>query len=58
MNMHRILHLLLVAPVKQPYPSKFTSLIKTSFNENIFQLTGPLWGDSTGDQWIPLTKGQ
>ena len=21
-------------------------------------ITGPLWGESTGDRWIPLTKGQ
>ena len=21
-------------------------------------LTGPFWGESTNDQWIPLTKGQ
>ena len=28
----------------------------TSLNENIFCITGPLWGKSTGCQWIPLTK--
>ena len=22
------------------------------------RITGPLWGESTGDQWIPVTKGQ
>ena len=21
-------------------------------------IIGPLWGESTGDQWIPFTKGQ
>ena len=21
-------------------------------------VTGPLWGEATGHQWIPLTKGQ
>ena len=21
-------------------------------------VTGPLWGESTGDWWIPLTNGQ
>ena len=26
----------------------------TSFNGNIFYITGPLWGESTGHQWIPL----
>ena len=28
----------------------------TSSNENIFRVTGPLWGESTGHRWIPLTK--
>ena len=27
----------------------------TSWNGNIFCVTGPLWGESTGYQWIPLT---
>ena len=25
---------------------------------NAFHITGPLWGQSTGDQWIALTKNQ
>ena len=29
----------------------------TSSNENIFHVTGPLWRESTGHRWIPLTKG-
>ena len=28
----------------------------TSPNGNIFCVTGPLWGESTGHRWIPLTK--
>ena len=28
----------------------------TSSNGNIFRVTGPLWRESTGDRWIPLTK--
>ena len=28
----------------------------TSSNGNIFHVTGPLWGESTGHLWIPLTK--
>ena len=28
----------------------------TSSNGNIFRITGHLWGESTGDRWIPLTK--
>ena len=27
-----------------------------SSNGNIFRVTGPLWGESTGDRWIPITK--
>ena len=27
-----------------------------SSNGNIFHVTGPLWGESTSDQLIPLTK--
>ena len=30
--------------------------IMTSSNGNIFRVTGHLWGESTGDRWIPLTK--
>ena len=33
----------------------FRLTIKTSPKLSI---TGPLWGESTGDRWIPLTKGQ
>ena len=28
----------------------------TSSNENIFHVTGHLWGESTCDRWLPLTK--
>ena len=31
-------------------------IILTSSNENIFCVTGPLWGEYTGHRWIPLTK--
>ena len=27
-----------------------------SSNGNIFCVTGPLWGESTGHRWIPPTK--
>ena len=30
--------------------------LMTSSNGNIFRVTGPLWGESTGHRWIPLTK--
>ena len=30
--------------------------IMTSSNTNIFRVTGPLWGESTGHRWIPHTK--
>ena len=32
------------------------SVMMTSSNGNIFHVTGPLWGEFTGDRWIPLTK--
>ena len=28
----------------------------TSSNGNIFRVTGPLYGEFTGDRWIPFTK--
>ena len=28
----------------------------TSSSGNIFRVTGPVWGESTGHRWIPLTK--
>ena len=28
----------------------------TSSNGNIFRVTGPLWGESIGHRWIPITK--
>ena len=28
----------------------------TLSNGNIFRITGPLWGESTGRRWIPPTK--
>ena len=31
-------------------------LMMTSSNGNIFRVTGPLCGEFTGHQWIPLTK--
>ena len=30
----------------------------TSSNVNIFRVTGPLWGESTGHRCIPLTKAR
>ena len=34
----------------------FGSNMMTSSNGNIFRITGPLWGESTSDWRIPLTK--
>ena len=28
----------------------------TEFNGNIFRVTGPLWEESIGHQWIPFIK--
>ena len=33
-----------------------TENMMTSSNGNIFPVTGPVWGESTGQRWIPLTK--
>ena len=32
-------------------------LMMTSSNGNSFRVTGPLWGESTGHRWMPLTRG-
>ena len=34
----------------------FSVIMMTSSNGNIFHVTGPLCGEFTGHQWIPLTK--
>ena len=31
-------------------------IIMTSWNGDIFSVTDPLWGESNGHRWIPLTK--
>ena len=36
-------------------PITYFSMV-TSSNGNIFRVTGPLWEESTGHRWIPLTK--
>ena len=37
------------------WPPNF-KIMMTSSNGNIFRVTGPLWGEFTGDRWIPLTN--
>ena len=33
--------------------------VKANIKQNIkAHITGPMWGESTTDWWIPLTKGQ
>ena len=44
---------------KSPWP--FDSIcshrsMMRSWHGNAFCITGPLWGESTGDRWIPITK--
>ena len=36
--------------------SSLAGSMMTSSNGNIFHVTGPLWGETTGDRYIPLTK--
>ena len=43
----------------QPHDCLFNHLFKAQSKENIQALRHwPLWGEFTGDRWIPLTKGQ
>ena len=35
-----------------------TGNVTKVWHRNTFSNTGPLWGESTVDRWIPLTKGQ
>ena len=37
-------------------PVQLLGVMMTSSNENIFRFIGPLWGESTGNRCIPLTK--
>ena len=32
-------------------------IMMTSWHDNIFHITGPLWGESTSHWWIPTQKG-
>ena len=34
----------------------YTRNMLTSSNWNIFHVTGPLWGEFTGDRWIPSQR--
>ena len=38
----------------------FVQLFVQAFNKETSKIhvTGPLWGESTGDQWIPLTMAR
>ena len=38
--------------------SETTLTMMTSPNGNVFHVTGPLWGETTGQRWLPLTKDQ
>ena len=34
----------------------FHKIMMTSSKGNVFHVTGPLWGESTGHRWLPLTE--
>ena len=34
-----------------------SSIVTKSWHLKAISITGPLWGESTGDQWIPFKKG-
>ena len=38
------------------HDSRFVRFMMTASNGSIFHVTGPLWGKSTGYQWIPFIK--
>ena len=35
---------------------QYQNTMMTSPNENFFRVTGPVWEETTGNRWIPLTK--
>ena len=41
---------------KGPMFNEWDLFMMTSSNRNIFHVTGALWEESTGQQWIPFTK--
>ena len=45
----------MVISCKQHLQMHFIDMM-TSWNGNIFRVTGPLCGEFTGDRWIPLTE--
>ena len=47
-------HFRQISPCAEPISGN--GYIMTSSNGNIFPVTGPLWGESTGYRWIPLSK--
>ena len=58
-------HLPSIAVMLSPMPTEggpgHTPMIYSigiSLNYKKLRVTGPLWGESNGDQWIPLTEGQ
>ena len=45
-----------IAQWEQQLPLQGRHVMMTSSNGNLFLVTGPLWGESTGHRWLPLTK--
>ena len=46
----------IVSEMGHPNVDKFSKIMMTSSNGNIFRVSGLLWRESTGHRWIPLTK--
>ena len=44
------------APTAVSKVRRWTWLMMTSSNGNIFNVTGPLWEESTGDRWFPSQR--
>ena len=49
-------HGMMVADCNVACNATSSVIIMTSSNRNFFGVTDPLWGESTGHRWIPLTK--
>ena len=45
-----------IEPIASPAAADAETTMMASSNGNIFRVTGPLWGESSCDRWIPLTK--
>ena len=55
---HALTFVLVMVCAKQMTSHYLNQRMMTSSNGNIFRVNGPLWGEFTGDRWIPHTKAR